>query len=83
MVAHLQTFHAVVDAGCKDAPPLECSVRSDELPVSMRMRMRVIMCGYACTCAREFNSAFAKKAVRDAHMLLFLKKFLIHCWRWS
>ena len=57
MVAHLQAFHAVVDAGCKDAPPLECSVRSDELPVSMRMRMRVIMCGYACTCAREFSSA--------------------------
>ena len=82
MVAHLQAFHAVVDAGCKDAPPLECSVRSDELPVSMRMRMRVIMCGYACTCAREFNSAFAKNAVRDARALLF-KKFLIHCWRWS
>ncbi len=38
-------------------PPLECSVRSDELPVSMRMRVRVVMCGYACTCAREFNSA--------------------------
>ena len=37
MVAHLQTFDAVVDAGCRDAPPLECSVRSDELPVSMRM----------------------------------------------
>ena len=37
MVAHLQAFHAVVDAGCKDAPPLECSVRCDELPVSMRM----------------------------------------------
>jgi hypothetical protein len=44
MVAHLlQTFHAVVDAGCRDAPPLECSVRSDELPVSMRMRMCVVM----------------------------------------
>ena len=72
MVAHLQAFHAVVDAGCKDAPPLECSVRSYELPVSMRMRMRVIMCGYACTCAREFNSsAFAKNAVRDARALLF------------
>ena len=49
--------HAVVDAGCRDAPPLECSVRSYELPVSMRMRMRVVMCGYACTGAREFNSA--------------------------
>jgi len=43
MVAHLQTFHAVVDAGCRDAAPLECSVRSDELPVSMRMRMCVVM----------------------------------------
>ncbi len=38
-------------------PPPEYSVRSHELPVSMRMRMRVVMCGYACTCAREFNSA--------------------------
>ena len=57
MVAHLQTFHAVVDAGCRDAPPEYSQVRSDELPVSMRMRMRVVMCGYACTCAREFNSA--------------------------
>ena len=37
MVEHLQTFQAVVDASCWDAPPLECSVRSDELPVSMRM----------------------------------------------
>jgi len=26
--------------GC---PPLECSVRSDELPMSMRMRMCVVM----------------------------------------
>ena len=43
MVAHLQTFDIVVDAGCRDAPPLECSVRSDELPVSMRMRMCVVM----------------------------------------
>jgi hypothetical protein len=38
-------------------PPEYSQVRSDELPVSMRMRMRVVMCGYACTCAREFNSA--------------------------
>ena len=45
MVAHLQTFHAVVDAGCRDAPPEYSQVRSDELPVSMRMRMRVVMCG--------------------------------------
>jgi hypothetical protein len=57
MVSHLQTFHAVVDASCRDAPNLECSIRYDELPVSMRMRMRVVMYGYACTCTREFNSA--------------------------
>ena len=57
MVSHLQTFHAVVDASCRDTPNLECSVRSDELHVSMRMRMRMVMCGYACTGAREFNSA--------------------------
>jgi hypothetical protein len=56
MVAHLQTFHAVVDEAA-GMPPPEYSVRSDELPVSMRMRMRMVMCGYACTCAREFNSA--------------------------
>jgi len=55
--AHPQTFRTVVDTDCRDTHPLECSVRSDELPVSMRMRMRVVMCGYACTCAREFDSA--------------------------
>jgi hypothetical protein len=37
MMAHLQMFHAVVDAGCRMPPPLECSARCDELPVSMRM----------------------------------------------
>ena len=44
--AHPRTFRTLVDLDystprldCRDAPPLECSVRSDELPVSMRMRM--------------------------------------------
>ena len=42
--AHPRTFRTLVDLDystpcldCRDAPPLECSVRSDELPVSMRM----------------------------------------------
>jgi len=32
--------------------PLECSVRVDELPVCVRVRMRVGVCGYAGMCAR-------------------------------
>ena len=63
MVAHLHTFHAVVDAGYKDASPLECSVRSDELPMSMRMhfcllsraanvRARAYAHGHVCVRAR-------------------------------
>ena len=43
--AHPRTFHTLVDLDyrdtprldCRDAPPLEYSVRADKLPVSMRM----------------------------------------------
>ncbi len=42
-------------------PPLECSVRSDELPVSMRMRMCVVMCWYANTLHETHHSTDNKK----------------------
>jgi hypothetical protein len=39
--AHPRTFRTVVDIDYRDTPRLEeCSVRSAELPVSMRMRVR-------------------------------------------
>jgi hypothetical protein len=41
---HPQTFQTDVDTDCKDTPSPECSVRSDELPVSMRM----CVCAWAC-----------------------------------
>jgi hypothetical protein len=51
--AHLQTFRQVVDTDYRDGyPPLECSVRFDELPVCVRVRMCVGVFGYAVTCAR-------------------------------
>ena len=36
-----QTFRTVVDTVCRDNPPLECSVCLNELPVCVRVRMRV------------------------------------------
>ena len=36
----------------QDAPPLECSVCSHELPMCVRGHMRMGVCGYACACAR-------------------------------
>jgi len=50
---HLQTFRQVVDTDCRDTPPRMISVRFDELPVCVRVRMRVGVCGYAGTCARR------------------------------
>jgi hypothetical protein len=38
--AHPRTFRTVVDINYRDTPRLECFVRSAELPVSMRMRVR-------------------------------------------
>jgi hypothetical protein len=42
---HLQTFRQVVDTDCRDTP-LAYSVRFDELPVCVRVRMRVGVCVY-------------------------------------
>ena len=44
--AQPQTFRTVVDTVCRDNPPLECSVCLNELPVCVRVRMRVGVCGY-------------------------------------
>jgi len=64
-VSHLQTFHAVVDAGYRDAPPLECSVRSDELNSIIK----------SLSCPLE---AFSRKIHRQL-TLLVPKPQHIHC----
>jgi hypothetical protein len=69
--AHPRTFRTLVDLDyrdtprldCRDAPPLEYSVRADKLPVSMRMhfcllsraanvRARAYAHGHVCVRAR-------------------------------
>jgi hypothetical protein len=42
-INHEQPTNWRLSISTQDCPPLECSVRSDELPMSMQMRMCVVM----------------------------------------
>jgi len=54
---------SVVDKVCRDNPPLECTVCFDELPVCVRWRMRVGVCGHVCACARACVGSISNKTL--------------------
>ena len=88
--AHPRTFRTLADLDyrdtlrldCRDAPPLECSVRSDKLPVPMRMHfcrgpMRMTLSCSACTCVcLKLLSRFRETYAHDPVLLCMHMRML-------